>query len=132
MKTCSETESRLGIDAASCLKQLQGDDAVNLLEVPISSIKSNGRVRGTEQQLNQLAESMKGWYMPLMLDSSNTLIAGRRRLEGLRRLGRSTAWAIVNPDFDDAIVAVKAERDENECRVELTKNERINLGTKLL
>lgn len=102
----------------------------SVVEVSIDSVLLGPRFREDLGDVKSLADSMKrvGQLHPILLRSDHTLIAGRRRLEAARLNGWSTVDAIINPTFDDALVALQAERDENECRKEMTVRERVALG----
>ncbi len=59
------------------------------------------------------------------------MIAGKRRLEAYRRLGRDTIEVRVAADLDTAAVLLEAERDENTCRLDMKPSEKVALGLAL-
>jgi ParB-like chromosome segregation protein Spo0J len=58
---------------------------------PIGALKSNPRNSRThsKRQIRQIAESMKafGFTNPVLLDESNTIVAGHGRVEAAKLLG---------------------------------------------
>jgi ParB family chromosome partitioning protein len=103
-------------------------------DVKLAEITCHRPLRGSEVELLDLIESMDkvGQLQEILLNSKKEIIAGRRRVEAARALKWDTIRAIVDPSLDDAARALKAERDENTCRVEMTKAERVELAHKLL
>src|SRR5262249_52278289 len=59
------------------------------------------------------------------------LIVGQRRLEAAKRLGLTEIPVRVVARFDDARLALLAERDENLCRLDMAPSERVSLGKAL-
>lgn len=105
------------------------------ITIPISQIKSDGHYRGSESELSTLMDSMRSLeqLQEIVVNSRYELIAGRRRLAAAKKLGWKSLRAFVNPSFDDAIKALRAERDENcpGCRVPLTRQEQLELARRL-
>jgi len=103
--------------------------------VPLSRIRRSGPVRGTDADLGVLVESMRalGQLQEVVLNARYEVVGGRRRLEAAHRLGWSHIRAYVSPAFDDAVQALRAERDENcpGCRVQLTRQEQLELARRL-
>lgn len=104
--------------------------------IPIASIKRDNKVvRGTDAELKVLMDSLAdvGQLQDIVLNSRNELIAGRRRVAAAVKLGWKHIRAFIAPDFDEAITALKAERDENcpGCRVQLTRQEQLELARRL-
>lgn len=103
--------------------------------IPISQIKAAGHFRGSEAELSVLIDSMRSLkqLQEIVVNSRYELIAGRRRYEAAKRLGWKEIRAFVEPTFDDAIKALRAERDENcpGCRVPLTRQEQLELARRL-
>src|SRR5262245_2390474 len=102
--------------------------------VNIADIETTREVRGSAAELNDLVRSMKdvGQLQEIVLDSQWRLLAGRRRVEAARRLGWTQLRALVDPGLDDAVQALKAERDENTGRVALTREEMLELASRLM
>lgn len=65
-----------------------------------------------------------GLLHPIVVTPDNQLIAGRRRLEAYRHLGRDDIPARVVRDLDEAR-RVLAESDENTCRKDLSPSEAV-------
>lgn len=109
-------------------------DNSRTLRVPLAQIRHGRPVRGSEAEMNELVQSMRsvGQLQEVVLDSCGRLIAGRRRIEAATRLGWTHVRALVDPSLDDAIKALRAERDENGPRVALTREERLDLADRLL
>lgn len=103
--------------------------------VHISEIKTSGIRRGSDAEFSTLIDSMRslGQLQEIILNSRHELIDGRRRYAAAKHLGLKNLRAFVNPTFDDAIKALKAERDANGhgCRVPLTRHEALELARKL-
>jgi hypothetical protein len=60
-----------------------------------------------------------------------TLISGERRLEAVKELGWSEVPIRIVHGLDDALKVLRAERDENTCRKDLTLSEAGKLGSRL-
>src|SRR5690242_16858321 len=103
-----------------------------LAEIRLAKLDA-GTLRGTEAELEQLTESVKsvGLLHPVVLNSKYDVIAGRRRLHALKRLGLSHTKAVVCETLDDQRKALLAERDENTCRVKLTPAEAGEMAERL-
>lgn len=90
--------------------------------IPLSNIQvlDDDRQRKTLSGIEDLMSSIEriGLLNPLILDSENRLIAGRRRFEALKRLGRTS---VPIRRFDDLDTATRQliELDENLRRVDL-------------
>jgi ParB-like chromosome segregation protein Spo0J len=80
-----------------------------------------------------LAKSIRdvGLLHPVVVTKDNRLIAGRRRLEAVKDLGWDEVPVHVVEGFDDAISALRAERDENECRKPFSPSEAVAIGKAL-
>ncbi len=72
-----------------------------------------------------------GLLHPVVLNTRNELIAGRRRLAAVKSMGWKKVPVRVVRSLDDAALALLAERDENTCRERLTHEEMIEIGAKL-
>ena len=90
--------------------------------IPLTAIKvhDDDRQRKTLTGIEDLMSSIEriGLLNPLVLDAENNLIAGRRRFEALKRLGRTSAPV---RRFSDLDVSTRQliELDENLRRVDL-------------
>jgi ParB family transcriptional regulator, chromosome partitioning protein len=101
--------------------------------VPIDDVVIGDRARTDPGDLTDLVTSMEkvGLLNPILLNTSGDLIHGFRRLSAARLMGWAEIPARVATDFDDARLAVLAERDENVCRLAMTPSEAVKLGRKL-
>jgi len=59
------------------------------------------------------------------------VIAGFRRLEAVRKLGWKSIPVTIANNLSDAVEQLRAERDENICRQDLTPSEAVALGKRL-
>lgn len=105
------------------------------MEIDISRIIVNGRHRKDLGDVGALAESIRtvGLLHPLVVTPDNQLVAGARRLEALRSLGRKKAPVHVVQGMEDTLLALTAERDENSpaCRKDFALSEAVALGEAL-
>lgn len=94
------------------------------MQVPVSSIKVEQRVRTEMGDLNALKESMRkhGQISPILLTRQHVLIAGHRRLSAAIQLG----WHEINAECIDAANAadqLEIELQENVYRKDFTPEE---------
>ncbi len=97
--------------------------------VALDKIQVGRRQRQDLGDIDALAASIGalGLLQPLVVTPDHRLIAGQRRLEAVRRLG----WTEVDVrvvELTDALLALRAERDENTCRKEFTPSEAVAIG----
>ena len=91
-------------------------------EIPIDEIKVGDRYRKDLGDIGPLVNSIRkiGLIHPVVINGSNELIAGERRLEAFKRLGRtSIPFRVI-----DVPSMLQAEHDENEIRKQFTLTER--------
>lgn len=102
-------------------------------QVPIDKVRVGVRHRKDIGDLVPLADSMRelGQLQPLVLRPDYTLIAGERRLQAAVSLGWREVSAVVIDGLQDAILALRAERDENTCRKDFTPSEAVAIGKAL-
>jgi N6-adenosine-specific RNA methylase IME4 len=83
--------------------------------------------------LRPLARSIAavGLLQPLVVTTGLRLIAGRRRLEAVRSLGWDEVEVLVADRLEDALQALRAERDENTLRKDFTPSEAVAIGEQL-
>lgn len=107
--------------------------AVTETIVAIEAIRIDGRHRRDLGDIAALAESIENssQLQPVVLGPGNRLIAGERRIAALRMLGRTTVYAVFRENLADAAAALRAERDENVCRKDMTPAELASLGSAL-
>lgn len=101
--------------------------------LPVADVKVGERARQHAGDLGALMNSLRevGMLHPIVVDSRHNLIAGGRRLTAARRLGWDEVPANVVTLLDDATAALRAERDENTCRLDMTPSEMVALGRRL-
>jgi ParB family chromosome partitioning protein len=91
----------------------------------LATIKIGTRHRKDLGDIDALAASINtiGLLHPVVVNSDGVLIAGRRRLEAVRRLGWSEIPATVATNLTDAMKLLQAERDENTERKDFLPTE---------
>jgi ParB-like chromosome segregation protein Spo0J len=99
----------------------------------LSDIKVGARHRQDLGDIASLAKSIRdvGLLHPLVVRQDMTLVAGRRRLDAIRELGWAEVPVNVVDGLDDALLALRAERDENTCRKDFTPSEAVAIGEAL-
>lgn len=99
----------------------------------ISKVKVNGRHRKDLGDLTSLIESIErdGLFHPIVVTEDGELLAGHRRLEALRSLGRSSVPITCVKTLVDAARRLRIERDENTCRLDMAPSEKARLGMEL-
>jgi ParB family chromosome partitioning protein len=98
--------------------------------VPIQAVRVGERHRKDLGNLRELAQSIKeiGLLQPILLDRNYQLIAGQRRLEAVKTLGREEIAANIAETLFDATAMLKAERHENIYRKAMTPSELVASG----
>ena len=98
-------------------------------EVPIADITIGQRHRKDLGDIGALADSIAadGLLQPIVLTPDHELIAGRRRIEAFKQLGRDTIPTTI-VDIDSI---VRGEFAENALRKDLTVSEKVAIGTAL-
>lgn len=99
----------------------------------ISDIKIGKRVRKDIGDLDELCRSIEevGLLQPVVVTADNELVAGQRRVEAFRKLGRESIPHVVAHNLTEALLLLKSERDENTCRKDFTPGEAVALGEEL-
>lgn len=102
-------------------------------EIFIDAVRVVGRHRKDIGDVTALAESIRinGLIHPITVTEDSTLIAGERRLEAYRLLGRSAIPARIVSDLTGAVERLRIERDENTERKPMTPEELVSLGLAL-
>ena len=88
------------------------------------------RVRkDVDHGIRALSQSIEllGQLQPIVIDEQNNLIAGARRLRACLLLEIDVS-AVIAENVTDAILKLKAERDENTCRIDFTPEEAVEAG----
>lgn len=101
---------------------------------PISEIKLGPRCRKDMGDLDALADSIRALgtlLQPVGLGPDLELIFGERRLRAVQLLGWEEVPVIVFAHLDEAVLAARAERDENTCRKEFAPTEMVEMGRRL-
>ena len=101
--------------------------------VRIADVVIGDRARKDYGDLTSLMESIKehGLLQPIGVLPGNRLLFGGRRLEACRRLGWESIPYTWPQTRDDALSLIKAERDENTCRKDMTPEELVDVGLKV-
>jgi len=102
-------------------------------EVQIEWVKVVGRHRKDLGDLGSLAKSIEeiGLIHPITVTEAGDLIAGQRRIEAYRLLGRETIPARIVSDLTSAVERLLTERDENTERKPMTPEELVSVGKAL-
>lgn len=103
--------------------------SMNYHDVPLENIKVGERFRKDLGDMDGFirAVEIRGFiFEPIIIDREDNLLAGGRRYEAYRRLGKVTIPAIYLDDVDD-IVAREIELEENIHRKDFTQWEVIDL-----
>lgn len=103
------------------------------MHMRIEDVRVVDRYRKDLGDIEALAKSIASVTMlnPITVTSDGQLIAGHRRLEACRLLGRETIEALVADDLETAADRLTAERDENVERKPMTPEELVSLGMAL-
>ncbi|HUT56718.1 MAG TPA: ParB N-terminal domain-containing protein [Phycisphaerae bacterium] len=99
----------------------------------IADIRIEGRHRKDLGDLRPLADSIAavGLLQPIVVTEDLRLVAGMRRIEAIKLLGKDGIKAIQVKNLTDAEKLLRAERDENTCRKDLSPSEAVALGKAL-
>lgn len=102
-------------------------------EIYVETVRVDGRHRRDLGDLTDLVRSIEqvGLMHPITVTASGYLIAGQRRLEAFRKLGRDRIQARVITDLTGAVERLEMERDENTARKAMVPEELVSLGKAL-
>jgi ParB-like chromosome segregation protein Spo0J len=102
-------------------------------EIYVETVRVEARHRRDLGDIGPLAESIAqiGLIHPITVTAAGYLIAGQRRLEAHRKLGRDRIPARVITDITGAVERLRIERDENTARKPMTPEELVSLGRAL-
>jgi ParB-like chromosome segregation protein Spo0J len=105
------------------------------MELGISEVKVGKRHRKDMGDIEGLAKSILdiGLIQPIVVKPDKTLIVGQRRLEAFKLLAKSNPRyekipVNVAKTFDDLKKFLRAEADENTCRLNFTPMEAVAMG----
>lgn len=102
-------------------------------EIAIEKIKVGTRIRKSLEGIAGLVDSIQevGLLHPVVINKRRELIAGGRRLEAAKSMGWKTIPVRIIATLNDAVLAIKAEHDENANRVPLKPSEMGEFGRRL-
>jgi ParB-like chromosome segregation protein Spo0J len=102
-------------------------------KLTLSEIVVGERHRKDLGDVAALVDSIRtlGLLQPLVVTRDKRLVAGARRLEAVRRLGWTEVDVCVVDSLDDALLALRAEQDENTCRKDFTIEEKVCIAEAL-
>jgi len=99
----------------------------------IDKIQILDRHRADMGDLTDLAASISaiGLLHPVVVNTDMVLVGGRRRLAAVRSLGWTECPVRIVENLTDAAALLKAERDENTCRKDMTMSELVAVGQRI-
>lgn len=103
------------------------------MNINIDQIKIGKRIRKHLGDITSLANSINeiGLLHPVVLDKEYRLITGRRRIEAFKQLGHDKIDCRIVGNLAEALDLLKAERDENVCRMDFVPTEALALAERL-
>ena len=103
------------------------------MKLPLGAIRVADRHRRDLGDLRGLAASIAGIGLlhPIVVNPEHRLVAGQRRLEACRMLGWSEIPITIAASLVEAQARLKAESDENICRLDMKPSEKVALGREL-
>ena len=96
------------------------------VELPAACLMTDQSLRQNDQELDELADSLKrvGMLHPIILsDRKGTIVAGTGRLAAAKRAGMERVPVLIRPDLADPARRLLARYAENAHRKPLTPNE---------
>lgn len=101
-------------------------------QIPLSKIRVGERSRKDMGDLGSLMRSMhkRGLINPITVDAEGNLICGERRLRSAQDLGWEEIDCHVVSSMDE-LLALHLEKEENECRLEPTTEEKVRIGLRI-
>jgi ParB-like chromosome segregation protein Spo0J len=106
---------------------------VKVTEMKVADVRAGARHRRPGRQIDALKASIaaRGLLQPLAVWPDGALACGSRRREAVRQLGWETVPVHVLTGLDDLLARLKAEADENTCRLDLLPSEAVALARKI-
>lgn len=107
---------------------MRTDLTTHRIFIPVASITEGNRVRADYGDLEELAESIKtnGLIHPPVIDLTNQLVAGGRRLRAMRDILKWTEIPVTFIETLDEAHLRLLEAEENVRRKQMTWQERVN------
>lgn len=101
--------------------------------IRIEEVRVGERARKDYGDLTSLKDSIAehGLLQPIVLLPDDYLLCGGRRLEACKQLGWQAIPFLRVADQGDALSRLRAERDENTCRKDMTPSELVAIGRML-
>jgi ParB family chromosome partitioning protein len=98
---------------------------MELIEIDIDSIVVKNRIREDLGDLTPLERSIKdlGLIFPILVNESNVLISGERRLAACKNIGETTVRALRVDVDENSMHALDIQSGENLCRKPLSNLE---------
>ena len=96
----------------------------------IDQIRVVDRYRKSVGDLSDLIASIEdvGLLHPIVITEQGRMIAGQRRLAACCAMGWTDVPVVIAESITDAATLLRAERDENTCRIDMSRSESIRLG----
>lgn len=100
-----------------------------LSTVKLDDIRVGKRLRQDAGDMVKLAKSIEavGLLQPIVISRNFDLIAGYRRMQAVRMLGRQAIECVKVDGLEEAAEKLQAEHDENVCRKAMTRSEQAML-----
>lgn len=102
-------------------------------EIKVDDIIVEDRVRKFDvEEIDSLAHSIAllGLLQPIAITPDKKLIFGARRVRAFRALRRKTIPARII-DVDDPVTLLRMEDEENECRLDFTPSEKVEIARRI-
>lgn len=124
----------------SLLERIIGKDrekhgrSAGVRDILLTDVRIGNRHRKDLGDIGELAKSIEdiGLLHPIVVLPDFTLVAGERRLAAFRQLGQETIPARIIDTLADSAAVLRAERDENTARKDLTPLEMDSIAQALL
>ncbi len=113
--------------------RLNGTTPTTITTAPVGAIVIGRRYRQDLGNIAELAKSIGavGLLQPIVVTRDLRLLAGYRRLVAVKELHWADVPVRVVDTLDDAVIALRAEHDENILRKAFTPSEKVAIGRAL-